>query len=47
VRTLRLRLGPDSRGIALVAVESVRELADEVVGRSIPTSPESFWNDLG
>jgi hypothetical protein len=47
VRTPRPRLGPDSRGIAQVAVESVREQAGEVVGRSIPASPESSWNDLG
>jgi len=47
VRMPRPKLGPDSRGIAQVAAESVHERAGEVVGRSIPASPENSWNDLG
>jgi hypothetical protein len=47
VRTPQARHGLDSHGIAQVAAESVRERAGEVVDRSIPTSPETFWNDMG
>ena len=45
--TPQARHGLDSHGIAQVAAESVRERAGEVVDRSIPTSPETFWNDMG